>query len=180
MLTRPQQTLLLVGIGVASVVLIGYHGLYAGQRKRVELIRGYVAQEQADQQATSNVAVLLAQLEQYRRRLAPEPDTSWLVKQVVSVSQDAGVQLASITQETPEAQQEFTRLTIHLQFSSNYHQLGQFLDRLEHAPPFIRVDRLEVTEPEGGHGPAMIGLVLSTFYVPEGTKQRPVLTDAET
>ena len=169
-----RQTLLVVGIGVALVFVIGYHVLYAGQRKHVALIQSQILQEQADEQALTDVAGLLGQLETYRKRLAPEPDPAWLVRQVVALSQDAGVQLAEITQDTPEPFQDFTRLTIRLQFNASYHQVGRFLDRLEHAPAFIRVDRLEVLRSEGTRGPATISLVLSSLYVPEGTQGRSV------
>jgi hypothetical protein len=55
---------------------------------------------------------------------------------------------------------------INVQFTATYHKLGAFLDRLERATLFIRVDQLELSDPAKDTGEASIRLTVSTLYVP--------------
>ena len=165
--------LLLATIGVALVGFIGYHGVYVPQQEQVRLIQGQIDQERANQHAQQTVAALLEQLRQYRTHLPPEPDPSWLVRQVVSLGQESGIQVTSILQEPPKPFESFTLLAVTLQFTASYHTLGRFLDQLEHAPPFIRVDRLELADVNPTTGDATIHLTVSTLYVPPLVQAAP-------
>lgn len=160
-----KPTLLIGVIGLALTGWIGYHGIYARQQERVHLIQAQVAQEQANQDAQQQVATLLAQIEQYHKRLPPEPDPSWLVREAVAIGQKAGLELTTITKESPQQFQQFTRLAINLHFTATYHQLGTFLDHLEQSDHFIRVEHLAVNGPQEARGPASVELVLSTIYL---------------
>ena len=163
------QTLLLGLIGVALAGLFGYHGIYASKQEQVRVIQAQITEEQANQQAQARVAGSLQELEQHRKRLAPEPDTSWLVREVVALSKRAGVQLTTINQDVPQAFQKFTRLSVSLQFAASYHQVGSFLDELERSERFFHIDRLEITHPAEEEQPPAIQLVVSTLYVPPAT-----------
>lgn len=163
------QTLLLGLIGVALAGLFGYHGIYASQQEQVRVIQAKITEEQTDQQAQTRAAGSLQQLEQYRKRLAPEPDTSWLVREIVALSKRAGVQLATINHDAPQAINKFTRLSVTLQFAASYHQVGSFLDELERSERFFHIDHLQITHPAEEETPPAIQLVVSTLYVPPAT-----------
>ena len=64
-----------------------------------------------------------------------------------------------------------TRLGVSLQVSASYHQLGAFLDRIERAPVFIRVDRADLSGASDTHPSSerTIHVVLSTLYIPPFT-----------
>jgi Tfp pilus assembly protein PilO len=156
---------LLAGIGVAIAVLIGYNAIYVPHQAQVRLTHNQIAEEQASQQMQAEVAALLGQVERSRKRLPEEPDPSVLVHDVATLAQQAGVQLTSITREPPEELPPFTHLTVRLQGTASYHQLGVFLDALERADRFLRVERLDVGESKG-RGPATIQMVVGTFFVP--------------
>ena len=160
------QTLLLGAIGVALAALFGYHSIYAPKQEQVRVIQEQITQEQGDQQARTDVAALLQHLERYRKRLAPEPDTSWLVREVVALSKRAGVQLATINQDAPQAFQKSTRLGVTFQFTAAYHQVGAFLDELERADHFFRVEHLDINRAQEADQPSTVRLVVSTLYVP--------------
>ena len=163
-----KQTLLLGVIGVAFAGFFGYHGIYARQQAQVRVIEQQIAQEQANQQAQTDVAALVQQIERYRKHLPPEPDASWLVHEVVALAKKANVPLASITEEAPQSLQQFTRLAVNLQFTASYHQLGAFIDDLERANRFMRIERLEMTRSLEGEEPVSIRMVLSTIHIPSG------------
>jgi Tfp pilus assembly protein PilO len=160
--------LLVVLIGVALAGLFGYHVIYAPQQEQVRLIEAQRAQELANQQAQGEVAALLLEIERYRRQLAPEPDASWLAREVVAIGQAAGVQLNTISQQAPQQVQSdpsFIRLSVGLEFSATYHQVGTFLDHIERSDYFIRAEQLQVNSESSG-GPATVGMTLTTFYLP--------------
>ena len=161
-----KPTLLIGVMGVVLGGLIGYHGIYVRHAEQARLIQSQIAQEQTDQHMQAEAAVLLTQIEQYRKRLPEEPDPSWLVREAVELGQKAGLELTTISQESPKPFAQFVRLAITLHFTATYHQLGTFLDYLEGSDRFIRVDHLNLQSSKDGSGPASVELTLSTFYLP--------------
>lgn len=164
-------SVLLAGIGVAITTLLGYNLVHKPQQRQLDSIHAAITAEQTRQQTASAIVDALQQLERYRGRLPEEPDPSWLVRQVVSVAEQTGVQLTSIGQEPPQRFEQFTRLAVKLKVAASYHRLGTFLDHLERSPVFLRVDSLEITEPSDSQGPPQpedVTLTLSTVYLPPG------------
>jgi Tfp pilus assembly protein PilO len=161
-----KPTLLLAVIGVAITGLFGYHGIYVRQQEQVRLIQTQIGQEHADQTVRADTAALLQELERYRDRLPSEPDPSWLVNEVVVPSERAGIELTALTQDAPQPLQKFTRLSVTLRLRATYHQLGVFLDQLEHSDRYLRVESLDVSPPTDASGIASASVVLSTVYMP--------------
>ena len=160
-----QPLLILASVAVALTGLVGYNLIYVPQQQQVSLIRKQIAQEQASQQTAVTVAGLLQELERRRARLPNEADPSWLVRIVVELAEKTGVQLTTISQETPQPQAEqLTRVAVNLQFDASYHELGAFLDALERSDRFLRVERMHVSR-SGSDTPPSIELLLSTFSV---------------
>lgn len=168
MMMKIQQTLLPGVIIVAFAGFFGYHMVYRPQQAKLAEYPQAFEREQADYQAQADVAALVERIESYRRRLPPEADTSWLVNEVVSVANDVGVQVTRIVPDSPRDLQGVTRLGVSLQVSASYHQLGAFLDRIERAPVFIRVDRADLSGASDTHPTSerTIQVVLSTLYLP--------------
>ena len=165
-------SVLLAGFGLAITSLIGYNFVHKPQQRQLGLVRTAIVAEQAKQQTLSAIASSLRQMEQYRARLPEEPDPSWLVRHVLSVAEQSGVELTSISQEPLQRFEQYTRLAVRLQVTASYHHLGTFLGRLEQSPVFVRVDDLDVSQSRtsSNRSPAPdISLTLSTFYVPPST-----------
>lgn len=156
---------ILLAIIVVLTGGIGYYGIHRSKGPEVRLIKTQIAEEQASQGTTGEVAALLGQIERYRGRLPKDADPSWLAQEVESIAQRMGVQVNSITQDAPQPIEQFTHLSVTLQLTATYHQLGAFLDEIERSPRFIRVDRLSVDrldEDERGR----ILMTFSTVVVP--------------
>lgn len=160
-----KPTLLLAAIGLVTSSLFGYHLMYAPKQEQARVIAAQISQVQADQQAQHELAALLLQVDTYHKRLPPSPDPSWLVREVVALGRTAGIDLTLISQQDPQPIEQYTRLSISVQFQTTYHQLGKFLDILERAEPFIRVDRVDMSSPRET-GDATAQLHLSSIYVP--------------
>ena len=166
-----KPSLLVVGIGVATTALIGYNLIHKPQQRQLRLVRAQITAEQTRQQAATTVAALLHDIEQYRKQLPEEPDASWLAQEAVTLAEQSGVQLTTISQEPPQRFDAFTRLAVKLQVTASYHQLGAFLDQLERSNHFIRVDRVEIPPGrDASHQTQDMNVTLSTLYVPSGLK----------
>lgn len=157
--------MVMAGLGVVLGAFVSYNYVHQPQQKQVRRAETAIEEERAKQALQESVAALLKQVEQHRGRLATEPDSALLYREVVARAQQAGVQVTTIAQEPPQALQQYTRLGVNLQFTASYHQLGTFIDQLERAPLFIHVDRLEAGEPFSADQ-ASIKLVLSALYLP--------------
>ena len=160
-----KPALLLQAVGVALFVLIGYNFIYVPQRKETRLVQDQLAREQTKQRLATDTADVLEQLSAYRHRLPPEPDSSWLVREVVATAQRSGIELTTISQTAPQNLPQFTFLSVDVQFTATYHQLGAFLDHLERSASFIRVDNLSVNA-FGDQGQTAVQASLSTLCVP--------------
>ena len=163
-----QKPAFLLGIIVVAITgSIAYTMIYLPYKKQVQSIQVQKTQEQVNQRTQADVAALVTTIEGYRKRLPKERDPSWLIHETVALAQKDGVQITSINQEDPQEFSGFTRLTADLQFTASYHQLGAFLDDIEHSDHFIRVDHVTLSRPATkDEGIASIKLAFSTIYLP--------------
>ena len=159
-----KPTLLIGIVEVALAGFLGYNMLYLPKQREVQRVRAQQGEERTHQQTQTEVAAYLQQIERYRKRLPPEPDPAWLVRELVDLAKEPGVQLTSISQDEPQSLGQFTRLAVRLQLSATYHQLGSFLDAVERSDHFMRVDRLDIQQQGSTDRPA-IQLTFSTLYV---------------
>ena len=148
--------------------LFGYHAIYARQQAQLRVIQAQIADAQADQVVQGEAAGLVRQLEAFRTRLAPEPDPAWLVRETMALMVDSDLQLVTVTQELPRAAglPGFTRVSIALQCRGTYHQFGQFIDRLERAGTFLKIDTIDITPAAGRDTLATARLVISSLHMP--------------
>lgn len=165
-----KPTFLFGAIAVAVVAFLSYTML-KGHQEKIHLIQQQSEHEEAVQNTQADVAVMLRQIDEYRKRLPAQPNPSWLVSEAVALGEQSGLQFTAISQDAPrELQSQFTRLAITLEFAASYHELGRFLDRVEHSNRFMRVEHLDVTSPRERGGQATVQLTLSTVYVPPAVK----------
>ncbi|MBI3324218.1 MAG: type 4a pilus biogenesis protein PilO [Candidatus Omnitrophica bacterium] len=155
-------------------VLLGGQRVHEPAQARLSQVNRDFRSEQQTQELRLQVAKLLDEVEQFRRRLSPEPESSWLVGQVGKLAEQAKIELTSIAPQPSKAIQEFTRLAVLIQFSTSYHELGNFLSMIESSPAFIRVEELSMANDYhsvatgGGSSEEYqpnVKLMLSTLYV---------------
>jgi len=156
--------------GVIVLALAGYFGYYNGiylpNQKRLRKLQEQLTQQQQTQELRAQLAQSLEQVEQFRKRLPPEPETAWLVREVGKLAEDTGLQLTSIIPQTPRQLSELTHLAVAIEFVTSYHTLGEFISRLESSKAFLRVDELGVARGADETKPAQVRLIISTLYVP--------------
>ena len=160
-----KATWLIGAVMLAVAGPVGYN-LHKDSQEKARLIQAQITKEEALQRMQADVADMLWRVEAYHKRLPTEPNPSWLVTEAIAIGERSGLQLSSISQESPQEVSQFIRLAVSFEFTASYHQLGAFLDRLEHSERFVRVEHLEVTPTKEEGGDATIRLTLSTLYVP--------------
>ena len=157
-------------IYVSALVIFGLacyagRGVYSRVSQAAANIQAQLTEQRKVQELREQVAASLQQVEQMEQRLAPEPETEWLIRQVNRIAQETGTQLSAIVPQAPKSLQAFVHLTVALQLTASYHQVGRLLSALESSPSFIRVEQLEVTrKPETAV--AQVQLLVGTLYVP--------------
>jgi len=162
-----QLPLLLSAIIVGMASAVGYNYIYLPNQGRVSAIQAKIEEERVTQQSQLEVGALLDEYDGYRKRLPKAPDTSWLVQQAVTLSEQAGIQLEAITQGNPQPSPPFTLITITLEFSASYHELGTFIDLIERAPHFLQVERLDIglQQQDTGQGKPVMKMDLGTLSI---------------
>lgn len=159
------MTVLIGLIGVALGGVLGYYKVYVPKLDEVRVIGHQAVQAQDDQRAREELATLLKHIERYRKHLAPEPEPSWLAREVVAIARKAGLELSVLNPSRGTAVFPVTPLSVELQFSASYHTLGMFLDDLEQSEYYLQVERLDIGGTGDADGQASVTLRISTFYV---------------
>lgn len=157
---------IVAAIGVGLGLLSGYNIAYVSRQHRAQAIRAQMDEARATQDVRAQLATVLRQIEQYRKRLPESPDSSWLVHEVVPLAAQAGVQVTSIAQDIPQEFPSFTRLAINVDCVASYHQLGVLLDALERSPRYLRVDRIDMGRVLDGEERGTVRLSISTVHMP--------------
>ena len=160
-----KATLLAGVVAVAVVAPLGYN-IHRSYQMKLRATDDRITQEQALQRTQADITATIQSMDRYRSRLPTEPNTSWLVNDAVKISEQANLQLSTVTQAAPQVLPQFTHLSIEIELTTSYHQLGDFLDRLERAEHFIQVEHLDILSKDERSGKARMRLSLGTIYLP--------------
>ena len=153
--------------GLIVLALTGYlsYGIYVQHQQRLRAIQEELQVQQETEALREKLASSIQELERLRKRLPPEPEPEWLVGQVAKLAEQTGIKLTSIVPENPRQFDEFTHLSVSLQFTTSYHQLGAFISTLESSPSFVRVDQLDLSRGQQ-EDTASVRVAVSTVYLP--------------
>lgn len=152
---------------VAFAGYFGYHTIYLRGQQRMSALRAQLTARQQAQVRQGDIARVVSEAAQLRKRLPPAPDTEWLLQEVGKIARQEGVQLASIAPQEPKRLQDATSLSVSLKFTSSYHQLGRFISALENASLFLWIETLDLSRSR--MGTAQVDLTVSTAWVPSLT-----------
>ena len=143
---------------------VGYQMIYLRTQRQIGVLKQELTQAEQAQALRAQLAASLTDIERFRKRLPPEPETGWLLHAIGSLAQETDIQLTTILPQPPKPLQDFTYLAVNLQFTTSYRNLAKLLDLVEHANAFIRVDEVELARTP--QETAQVKLVVSTLSVP--------------
>ena len=77
-------------------------------------------------------------------------DKTWLIEQLNSIAEKTGFSILSILPEDAKKVGDYLdRVSVHIDAESDYHQLGEFVSRVESLDPYVKVLGLDINA-EGG------------------------------
>ena len=154
---------------VSGVILLafagyfGYHTVYLDSHRKIKKLQEQLTEQRRTQELRVEVARSLQAIGRLRERLPAEPETEWLVREVSKRAEEATLLLKAITPDVPKRLPDVTPVTVSFQFTASYSQLVNFLQALEQADVFMRVDDLDIGRSRQGVSP--IRLTVSTLYL---------------
>jgi Tfp pilus assembly protein PilO len=162
------QAKVIAGAALLLAGAFGYTQVYSGKRREADRYTAELEVRQKEQGLAVDAAALLKRVDEYRKRLAPKPEISWLMREALTALQEAGVQPQSVTPGSPTPVGEFTQLAVSLQFRGTYEQLAQVLATLERSPYLLQAESIDIM-PLTSEDPATATLIrmdIVTLYLP--------------
>jgi Tfp pilus assembly protein PilO len=158
---------LVVGVGLLVVAaFIGFQFIYNPRAAQVQGIQNQIRQESLAREQRKEVAQLLDKIAVDLSLLAPEADPAWLAREALALASDAGIRVNMVNQKDVLQEADQLRLSVAIDGSGTYHQLGKYIDLIERSKQFMWVERMDV-RPLGKEGGVLsIQMVISSVYVP--------------
>ena len=135
---------------------------------RAEIQRGQ-ANARRLPEIRKEIAVLELQLQQLRERLPEERDVADLLRRVQGMATESNLTIRGFTPRAVAKKQMHMEWPIGLQLEGNYHDLGDFLERVSKFPRIINVGEIRIKTREGQPGGATVAAecTATTFVMME-------------
>lgn len=120
-----------------------------------------------------------ARLAEYQKRMAQDRDLTPLMSKLTGLAEKAALQNVSTALEKslggPEG--EIEKLSINIEATGSFHQLGDFVSMIENLEDFVRISRLDFARSQASTSMAVeqsakpemkrFTMAVSTYYVPK-------------
>lgn len=162
-----RKKLILISAGIGLIAFVVANSIFRNQLVRIENLKAKVAEERTKNRILTQIGGIEKEIASYEPRITPKKDVEWLRRKVTEMADQAQVKIVSITPQAPDEKETYIRLPIRMEVECGYHQLGDFISKLESSKEFIKIDALDLTvkEVERGRTIAKVGLTVSTFYL---------------
>lgn len=144
-LSASQSKLLAYTVAIVAVgAFLG--NLFILKPQKAELIQ--VKSRSAEFRDKSDTIGRISEIEKallaFRPALSQDRESAWLVERLNEVALDCGLTLSSLTPAARESVEDYLRLPVRVEFQCDFHQLGEFVSRLERDDHYLQIDRLSV------------------------------------
>ncbi|MEA3560777.1 MAG: type 4a pilus biogenesis protein PilO [Candidatus Omnitrophota bacterium] len=133
----PVILLFLFGIFIANII-------YKNQTAGIKNIEANMSEERKKQSILGQIKEIEGKIKNYKPRLSDTLETHWLLENVSKMAGKAGVDLVSIKPVSSKQEGDYVFLRISLKVICGYHQLGNFISKLENSELFIKIDNMEL------------------------------------
>ncbi len=186
--SNPEQRKILLGIG-AGIGLVAWMAFFfvpqcgkwaAGYSKVTELRRKISETHQGLSQLSGveqALARLRAQYELPAVTPPPEEQLPELLEMIAQTARSSQVSLLSVKPKENLSQLSagptgYLELPIQLEASAGYHQIGKFLDLLEHSESLVRVQKLKIQSNPDDLWKHQATLILQAYLLPGGNSKK--------
>lgn len=146
--------------------VIGYK-MYVKDQRIAQQVREQLRQELELDRQRSQLEGSLRVVEAYHEHLTDQREVGWLVGAIGQLAREASVHLSAINPKRPRQLEQATQLSVSLRLTTSYHELGNFISRIESSDTFFHIDELDFRQivREDGRVEADVDLVVSTYQV---------------
>ncbi len=144
-----KNKIMAIGVGMALIAVWYLYGsVYKGTVVAIREVNGQIENEQQGGEIAKEVAGLQTVVAKYRSYFVKGKDESWLVDKVSRAANEAGLTIVSLNPRPLSDAGAFIYVGLSLSASGTYHQLGDFIGRLENSREFIRIEKLSFKKSE--------------------------------
>ena len=138
-----KNRVLLIGIGMGLFFLwFAYNKIYKTTVNSVKGINTSISTENANVDILKRLSTLQHTLSDYRGYFAKETDASWLVDKVSKEASNSGLNIISLNPQPLATRRSFVCGSVNLTAGGTFHQLGDFVAKMENSKEFIKIEKL--------------------------------------
>lgn len=138
-----QNKVLLIGLAMGLIsIWYGYNKIYSPVTASIKQINADISRENVNIDISRRLSVLQGRLASYKGYFAKETDILWLIDKVSKAAKDAGLEIISLKSQPLVPLRSFLYGTVNLTVRGTFHQLGDFVAKIESSKEFLRVERL--------------------------------------
>ena len=172
-----------IGFGVMLLLIVGAVGYFLvispkrlerdDFREKSEDVRAKVIKAQSDEARLRpfrlQVAELRKRLEATKERLPSEKEIPSLYRHLSDLAVESGLGLAIFTPKAQEEREVVAEVPVQVTAEGNYHQIGQFFERVGHMPRIVALGDFKFTGIDRPTGSLRAEMTMSTYlFRPEG------------
>ena len=109
---------------------------FSRQMKKLNLDRENVYSKQ---QFLQSIPVLEKKMDIYKHSIADNSEISWFIEELNKMAKQSSILLISITPMGDENKGDFQKSTMKIETQCAYHELGDFVSRIESSSRFIKI-----------------------------------------
>lgn len=187
---QEKQTWIKVGVVffffLVAIIATPRFGLYARVAQLGKVHNQRLAKEKDLREKKAKVAQLdnlrqrVAEAEDqiayFERRLPNSPEAPELFEQLKRIAWQTGLRYTSIDRLPPVEHKLYTEIPMRISLVVDYHGLGSFINRIESAPRFAKVDNIDIQMNEEDYLRQKVELNLSTFIFTQSEEVQPRVT----
>jgi len=175
-------TLIVCAAMFIITIIIGYNYIYKPQIERIDDKKAQLEKEIEKNKIAYEIHGLQREINEYVKYFPKASDATWLVSQVTNKVKKSRIELLSVKPEDVKRFKNYDIMSVKLQIRSTYHNLGDFISKMESSKDFMRVNSVKIlkykrseTESDSsgsteitdksGNVMANIEVVISAFYL---------------
>lgn len=148
---KSEDKLLILRIGLTvGALLIGWHYIASPKIDEVKKLRLQQEAEIKKEEILKNIAGMEAKEKTYKSGLSEGQEVSWLIESLNQMAQASSVTLTSMVPASKADLGDYRKLPVGIEASGSYHQIGNFVSRIESDPRFIDVENLRMQSQDRG------------------------------
>jgi len=138
------RTILLSAIMIGFTLTVGILFIYMPFLNKGKSLRADILYERERNLLIGKIRAVGKHLKVYEKRIPEHKGVSWLLSVVSDMASKERIELSSIKPGTPEDRGLYVKLYVTLDTVSTYHQLGEFISRVESSESFLRVEGIDI------------------------------------